>query len=366
MRKYFSTGQFSNVIKNVHSRCHYHGLAVPNSLEFEGVVKIHGTNSSIVNQLNNETLITQSRNDIITPERDNAQFSAFVHNNHLLFQEIFAVIKKKFPEAVNDRTAVIYGEWFGQGIQSKVAVSSLPKTYAIFKIKLIDNLPISQTNSQGEVIDFYNENWLSREDIEDILKSVGIEKLHKALVFNIYDFPTWKITIDMENPKEVQNTLVEITNAVEKECPVGKYFGISGIGEGVVWTCVSKIPNLDTTDLVFKVKGEKHSVTKVKSIAEVDVEKLNSIKEFIEAVLTENRLEQGLEYLKEQHLPIQKENLSVFLKWIGGDCLKEESERMEASGFSRQDIMPGIANKAKNWFFAKTQAKNESKQPKIS
>ena len=41
-----------------------------------------------------------------------------------------------------------------------------------------------------------------------------------------------------------------------------------------------------------KVKGEKHSSSKVKKLASVDVEKLNSIKDFVDYAVTESRLEQ--------------------------------------------------------------------------
>ena len=50
--------------------------------------------------------------------------------------------------------------------------------------------------------------------------------------------------------------MIEITEAVENECPVGKHFGVSGVGEGVVWTCVSEGWNDSGT--WFKVKGEAH------------------------------------------------------------------------------------------------------------
>jgi len=62
------------------------------------------------------------------------------------------------------------------------------------------------------------------------------------------------------------------------------------------------------------------------SIAEVDIEKVNSINEFVEKVVTDNRLNQGLEYLKEQHLDFEVKNLGTFFKWVAEDSIREEEE----------------------------------------
>ena len=42
------------------------------------------------------------------------------------------------------------------------------------------------------------------------------------------------------------------------------------------------------------MKGTKHSVSKVKTLAPVNVEKLNSIQEFVDYSVTRVRFEQGL------------------------------------------------------------------------
>jgi hypothetical protein len=127
--------------------------------------------------------------------------------------------------------------------------------------------------------------------------------------------------------------LIEITNEVEKQCPVGKTFGVEGIGEGVVWRCISEwtennLNQIKTTDLIFKVKGEKHSDTKVKKLANVDVEKVNSINEFVEKVLTEHRLEKMLELIKQDGYELIPQSIPFFLKLIGQDIIKEELDTM--------------------------------------
>ena len=47
-------------------------------------------------------------------------------------------------------------------------------------------------------------------------------------------FPSMKSILISQTPKLSQNKLIEITEEVERQCPVGKYFNQTGIGEGVV------------------------------------------------------------------------------------------------------------------------------------
>lgn len=355
MHKYFSTRQYKDIIRKVYERCQFHSIAVP-QLEFKGTVKLHGTNSSFYNVLSNDEIVVQSRNNVITVEKDNAGFAAYVNSQREIVSKIFTEIKKQFPDAVKDKTAVVYGEWAGGSIQKKVALSNVEKFYAVFAIKLTDNkehieVDVNESDEEQDVNNNFDDGkWLTEEQIESVLTSVGKEIMHKVRMFSIYDFPTFTVKIDMANPKLTQNKLIEITNSVEEECPVGKQLGSIGVGEGVVWKCISPVEVLQTDDLIFKVKGEKHSVSKVKTIAEVDEVKLNSIKEFVDAVVTENRLNQGIEYLKEQSLGIVMQNMGVFLKWLANDCIKEEGGMMEASGLEKKDVMSSISNKAKQWY----------------
>jgi hypothetical protein len=146
------------------------------------------------------------------------------------------------------------------------------------------------------------------------------------------------------------NKLVAITEQVEAECPVGKNFGVSGVGEGVVWRCTDN----PTSELWFKVKGEKHSVTKVKKLVEVDTVKLGSIVEFVERVVTDARVKQGIDYLSEQGLDLSRKSTGQFLSWFFADIMKEESDVMEKSGLVKKDVSSRIGEKARGMFFAAT------------
>jgi hypothetical protein len=155
--------------------------------------------------------------------------------------------------------------------------------------------------------------------------------------------------IDFNNPQLSQNLLVDLTLAVEEECPVGKHFGISGVGEGIVWW------NADR-NLTFKVKGEKHSVSKVKTIKEiaaVDIERMASLDAFIDTVITENRMNQGLTKLGEMGLEIDIKNTGAYIKWVVNDAMKEEQDVIIASSFDMKELGGKMSNKAKAFWFEK-------------
>jgi hypothetical protein len=138
--------------------------------------------------------------------------------------------------------------------------------------------------------------------------------------------------------------LVELTNQVEKECPVGKYFGISGIGEGIVWE-VEKYGR-------FKVKGMEHSSSKVKTLASVDIEKLESIADFVEYAVTENRLNQGIEQVFTINNGAKPDIKKIrnFLTWITSDIAKEENETLKENNLIPEDVEKAVMAKAREWF----------------
>lgn len=177
--------------------------------------------------------------------------------------------------------------------------------------------------------------------------------MNGAPIYCIEKFPTYKLEIDFADPAQAQNELVRITTDVEAECPVGKAFGVSGVGEGVVWTCIgADFTQIQIDDLVFKVKGEKHSDTKVKTIGAVDIERLNSVRELAESFATEHRLEKGVAFLRESGLEdvFDVKNIGPFLKWVGTDIIKEETDTIVGNGFEVKEVTKAVNSIAKDWF----------------
>lgn len=341
---YPSTGQFKNVIKDVTKAFRSHKIFDFPPLTFIGTVKLHGTNASIYSDLSKNNFVVQSKNNVITVDKDNYGFAQAITPIKEQFIPLFEKIKEVLGDYEN-KTAVIYGEWCGANIQPTVALAQLDNMFVAFGIKIL----------QGK-----EEKWLSYNQFNEVM-NINQAVLQEHKVFNIYDFPTWKIDIDFNNPQIVQNKLVDITMEVEKECPVAKKFGISGIGEGVVWKNITHHPAIESLHLFFKVKGKEHSVSHVTSLAMVDTEKVKNIAEFVEKVVTENRLKQGLEYLKEQHLSLTEENIKTFISWVVKDCFKEEKDMITESNLQEKEVAQSIAFKAKDWFLSKTDSKNKLK-----
>ena len=103
---------------------------------------------------------------------------------------------------------------------------------------------------------------------------------------------------------------------------------------------------------MFKTKGEKHSVTKVKKLVEVDVEKLNSINEFVEYSVTENRFNQAKHVIfGEDYLDRRK--LGDFIRWIINDIMSEELDTMKKNNLEPKDVNKYISNKIRTMFFEK-------------
>lgn len=332
--------QFKDCVHNVRSRARFRGLDADGkavfdpdaelpTLKFRGTVKLHGTNAAVVLHPDG-SLVVQSRKRVLTLESDNAGFAAFVHGRVEAFRHIFE--NQILPEVkeTKDKAIALYGEWCGSNIQSGVGLSKLPsKRFVIFAVRLH-----SEDGSE----------WLDMNEFD-------VMPTHPDFgIYNILEFPYWEQTVDFNSPAESRNEMVNITLDVEKECPVARAFGVdNGVGEGVVWRCIE--PGFKSSDFWFKVKGEKHSTSKVKTLASVDPEIAKSAKEFVDTTVTENRCIQGIQYLKEVGKELDKRNTGIFLKWVFEDIMNEESDSLTASSLCAKDVSKPISTKARQWYF---------------
>lgn len=317
MKKYPSIEQFRNLIRTVKTRHDYKGEDEEGNaiyqhtenyptLKFRGTVKLHGTNAGIV-KYSDDRLKFQSRERVLSLEEDNANFVAEMMKLDLSFL---------FSSVQFDDHCAVYGEWCGGNIQKGVAINELPKMFVIFGIKI---------DGQWAELPLYLHDNSNR-------------------IYNILQFPTYDIEIDFNNPESAQNKIIEMTMEVEKCCPVGNFFGKEGIGEGIVFTA-----EIDQ-NLKFKSKGEKHSVTRVKKLNPIDTELMNSINEFVDCVVTENRLEQGITFFKENNIEFDLKNMGQFLSWIVRDVLKEENDTVIENKFDEKKVKNAIVTKSKMWF----------------
>ena len=318
--------KLQNVVRGVHEKVRYCGRdedghpmfdadrELP-SLTFEGTVKLHGTNAAV--GFDSTGVFTQSRTRMITPQGDNAGFSASVFENEPAWMSLMGALVAEMKIIPTPENPVyVYGEYCGGHIQKNMGISKLPKMFVCFDVKFEDT--------------FYGCDF-------ECLRAESLK------VYSICDFPTYSVTIDFNNPsKECREFMDTVTQSVEGECPVAKHFGIvHGLGEGVVWKCCFR-----GQFLRFKVKGEKHRATTRKGAVSVDPEVMKSIQEFVNRTVTSVRLEQGLE-----HVDLNLQKIGEFGRWIVKDIEREEADTLEVSTL----VMKGpleklIKTKSCNWF----------------
>ena len=268
----------------------------PNQIRLRGTVKLHGTHADYVSEKNEDgtiELYCQSRNRVLSASSDNAGFAQFMDNIAIdkklqLLSSIEAVYSANGEKAGPMKTLVVAGEFCGGNIQKHIALTQLPKMFVIFGIKI------------NGFIQYFPDYYHIKAEEENI--------------YNISKGKIFSTTFSLDAPELVVPILKDITVAVEKECPFAESFGVFGIGEGVVWTA----DNLPCSSrYCFKVKGELHTGSKVKTLdkrtkAELDL--LKDVKTFAKNAVLEPRLLQGYDYLREMNLDTSMKNIGAYCK----------------------------------------------------
>jgi len=133
-------------------------------------------------------------------------------------------------------------------------------------------------------------------------------------------------------------------------------FEIDSIGEGIVWRCISKCA-FKTNDLIFKVKGKAHSVTKVKTLVSVDTEKVSKMKDLVDMIMTENRMQQMYDSMLDKTGldPSDTKNFGKFIGICVTDALKEETDTILESGFEVKEFTKVVPGVVREWFFSRNQ-----------
>ena len=328
---------FRSIVFNINKRYNFVGLdengdaiydqTLPKPvIKFKGTVKLHGTNAGVGHDPT-DGLWVQSRSNVITPLSDNAGFATFVMSKEDLFKDMFDSIRQKENGNIGDNDGlVIFGEWAGGSIQKGVAITGIEKSFFIFDVKVV---PEDGSDS------YYIES--------DYLKDTDNR------IFNIEDYLSYHIEIDFNRPDLAQAKMIEITDTVEKLCPVGKAFGIEGVGEGVVWTTTYK-----GAKLRFKVKGEKHAgKSKVKTLNPVDSEKIGRIHELVNEIVSVDRMAQQLALACDtiNGGTIDRKFLGDYIRMVISDTMEEEMDLILESGFEPKDINKYISELARKYWF---------------
>lgn len=318
MKKFTEIDRFRTVVKGVHRYSFDRGQALP-KYNYTGTVKLHGTNAG-VRRTPSGKIVPQSRNRILDVTCDNYGFAAFVDAQREVFIKMFELIGNQSDDIT------VYGEWCGRGIQDTVAIAQLDLHYVIFGLSINDEYVPLHISNQKEFA----------------------QKFNSAGIYNILQVPSYSVEVDFSEPDAAILEMNRLTDEVEECCPWGKFRGVEGIGEGIVW-----IPDAypEVSDLWFKTKGGKHSGgNKVRGIkATKSVEEVNSINECMDLVLPEWRLKQGISYLKENYVPIEHRAIGEYLKWISQDILKEEIDTITENGLEWKDMHKPINRRARQY-----------------
>jgi hypothetical protein len=323
---------FRNIIIEVQTRASYKGKdkhGVPQydptgvtfpTIKFDGTVKLHGTNCSIVNS-KKDGIYFQSRDMILDTHNDVAGFC----NHHLPLKD--KLIKLFDGIEFNDH-AIIYGEWVGSGVikGNSTGAGSAEKMFVVFALKI---------------------DGVYQKEFKHI-------KMPELRIFNIKDYKTYSIEIDFNNPEESLEMLNKLTIEVEKDCPVGRehkdMFNETNTGEGIVW--VAFTDEADNHVYRFKTKGIKHSMkTGNKEAVEIDPEVYKNVMDFVDTNLSQNRLEQGLQKLIEKNLPVDIKSIGEFLKWCQLDIQKECAlELVENDFLDWKTVSKEISTRARKFY----------------
>lgn len=274
-----------------------------------GTVKLHGTHADV--RLINGEVVCQSRNRLLSILDDHAGFTHFIEARKGLFLSLFQATGLE----------MISGEWAGGNIQASVAITGMPKAFFHFH-KEIGSFPESG-------------------------------------VYSVYDFYNPIVEANFNKPEELRAQLEEITLQVEDACPVGLALNPTrgnDIGEGLVWKF-----ELNGEQFMFKTKGEKHKRgegLKLPRVARVDHPSAHLIEPFLDAYVTVDRLEQGIEYLEEMGFALNQRSTGEYLKWVSSDVLKESILDLDVLSQEhalhwRDGICGGVQGRAKAYFFAK-------------
>lgn len=329
MIKYPCIERFENLKKNIEDKCKFNSISLP-VLKFTGTIKLHGSNGGIVVSYRNGeyTYKLQNKNRIL--EQTDMYSMGFTEWGYQESVKEFFInnFKKIIPNPKNGDNVIYFGEWCGNGIQKGTAISNLKKFFAPFSI-MINNK-------------FYDSNDLT---LLDSLYSYNLRIL--PVPFAGY----YEVIINFNDEKSITDTFSAIQHwleKIEKQCPFGTWQNAEGPGEGIVFKA-----DWNDEQLMFKCKIEKFDVIKKKKLKEIiiDADKEKRINIFIESVLTEERLLQGLSYIQELNLPVDKTSIGVFNKWINEDIKRECLLELNKLNLEYQDVRKKINKETVEWFY---------------
>lgn len=310
---------------------------------YRGKVKLHGTNAALVfdSSIPNGGWEPQSRTTTLTEGMDNQGFATWARSH-----------REALDSCGYLNGTAFFGEWAGPGVNKGCAVHQIEnKIFAVFAaLQTVDETLPENERSLDLIVE--------PSVLEALLAPL------KRKIDNIYVLPWHGPYIEVDwslSSEDLKDTIDFINEEVAKveACDpwVKSVFGIKGTGEGIVYYPVGHLNHLgrdNFSNLGFKAKGEKHKVVKTKRPVQVDPEKVASIAEFVDLVVTEARLEQGLQEACQGVIDIKR--VGSFIGWVGKDVNKECQDELIASQLEWKDVSKPVATKAREWYQKKLES----------
>lgn len=361
MKRFITFGsidQFRTIIKNVQHMARYveckmdpdTGISTPiydGSLPMPKVTatgseKIHGSNAAVCYS-HPDGFWVQSRKNIITPEKDNMGCAFAADANKEAWVQIITALADEWNIDLDKYIISVFYEWSGGNIQKKSALTGLDKRAMIFQYFKVSPIEPQIGNDGAEKPE--SAQWLETSILPNNQPLIWLD-IPSRNIFNIMKFPIIKMEIDFERPDIAQNKFIELIEQHEKNSPVGQKFGIeNNILEGHVWTFEYK-----GSVHRFKVKGEEHAASKVKTLKPVDSVKEQAKIDFATYACPAWRLEQMYKEIQDENGSISIKDMGTFLKKLHKDIIKEESDVMIEKGLEPKEVNGKISQVAKNWF----------------
>jgi len=288
-------------------------------INYRPKIKLHGTNAAI--RIDTDGTVTaQSRTKDLKPgkDTDNFGFAAWVESQkHTLT-----------PFAYPSTDMILFGEWYGAGVQKNVALAQLTeKHFAVYAVVL------------------------DRTYLVDDPESIQADCVG-ALPCKVLPWFGPEVTVDFST-RQHDDLLVEINNTVEsidKLCPYAlAEHGLTGPGEGLVFypQWVRHEPLVDYALGMFKAKGAAHRTSTGPAVALKPAASADVLA-FVDAHLTGARLQQALVEIGTYRGDLSR--ISDFLRWVLNDLQKETTAELSASGLEWKKVSKAAGNKAAAWY----------------
>lgn len=272
-------------------------------ITYSATHKVGGTNTSI--RLNSNNYFYQSRNSILAENTNTSDQNGFRATFEKIdLSKLFKLVKDKYN--LKDEEIIIYGEWCGNGIKDNHSISQAKtKQWIIFAVKISDE---------------YVDNFVELSDEENGIYNILKWGAFKVIIdYNQFQFGCWK-----DSNGDLPQNLKDLVDLHTLQCPVSKFFGINGKGEGLVLKSDNYISKRTNEFIIVKIKNSEYDKPVVKQV----IEKTTNPKldEFLKEAVKPSRLEQFCNYMENQGDELTMKNVVKFQLLVLIDIEKECSK----------------------------------------